>query len=234
MKKQAVIIPLVAIAQFAFAQPAPHLAGKDFTESFGEDKCEWTNTGRNQYFTLEPNYQLTLQGMEEKDTVTLVITVLNETMKVGNVETRIVEERESANGVLVEISRNFFSICKQTNSVFYFGEDVDNYKDGKVTDHEGSWRADMPNCKPGVMMPGMVLLGARYYQEVAPKIAMDRAEIISTSETMNTPAGNFTNVLKTEETNALKPKEKEFKFSAPNIGLIKDGDLILQKYGFVK
>ena len=71
-------------------------------------------------------------------------------------------------------------------------------------------------------------------QEQAPKTAMDKAEIISNTETMNTPAGNFTNVLKTEETTAMNLKEKEYKFYAPNIGLIKEGEMLLVKYGFVK
>ena len=83
-------------------------------------------------------------------------------------------------------------------------------------------------------MPGLCLLGARYYQEIAPGIAMDRAEIISLSETYKTPAGNFTNCLKTEETSALNPKEKEFKRYAPGTGLIQDENLLLVKYGYVR
>ena len=83
-------------------------------------------------------------------------------------------------------------------------------------------------------MPGVYLLGSRYYQEIAPGIAMDRAEIISISETYKTPAGNFTNCLKTEETSGLKPKEKEYKHYAPGIGLIQDENLLLVKYGYVK
>lgn len=83
-------------------------------------------------------------------------------------------------------------------------------------------------------MPGLVLLGARYYQEIAPKVAMDRAEIVSLNETKQTPAGAFTNCLKTEETTPLEPKGKEYKLYAPGIGLIQDEDLLLTKYGFVK
>lgn len=206
---------------------------RQFTESFNQDSCTFSSTGQNMYFVLEPGFQLTLQGIEEKDTVKLVITVLNETKLIGNIETRIVEENESVNGKAVEISRNFFAFCKQTSSIFYFGEEVDIYKDGKIINHEGAWIAEDKN-KPGIGMPGIILLGARYYQEIAPGIAMDRAEIISTTETMKTPAGVFKNCLKTEETNALKPKEKENKFYAPGIGLIKDEELLLVKYGFNK
>lgn len=200
-----------------------------FTEDLMQRDCTFDATGRNQYFILEPGYQLTLESKAAR----LVITVLNETRKIGNIETRVVEENESENGKTVEISRNFFAFCRQTSSVYYFGEEVDVYKDGKIASHEGAWLAG-GNNRAGVAMPGLVLLGARYYQEIAPGIAMDRAEIISTGETRRTPAGNFTNCLKTEETNALNPREKEYKFYAPGVGLIQEEDLLLTKYGFVK
>lgn len=206
---------------------------KLFTESLMRDNCSFVTTGRNTYFILEVGYQQTLQGIEGKDTTTLIITVLNETKKIGNVEARIVEENEMVNGKPIEISRNYFAFCKQTGSIYYFGEDVDMYKDGKVVSHEGAWIAEGKN-KSGVQMSGLVLLGARYYQEIAPGIAMDRAEILSMTETMTTPAGNFTNVVMIEETTPIEPKEKEYKYYAPEIGLIKDGDLALIKAGFRK
>ena len=204
--------------------------GRDFTESLMQDTCEFASTGKNTYFILEPGYQLTL---EDKAGGKLIITVLNDTKKIGSVETRVVEENESKNGKTVEISRNFFAFCKQNGGVYYFGEEVDIYKDGKVVKHEGAWEAT-GNNKAGVAMPGLVLLGARYYQELAPGAAMDRAEIVSTSETFKTPAGTFTNCLKTLETTPLEPLEKEYKLYAPGIGLIKDEEMLLVKYGFIK
>ena len=208
-------------------------SGKQFTESFQQDSCRFQTTGHNNYFILEPGYQLVLEGMEGKDKLKLVITVLNETKKIGNVETRIVEENESANGNTVEISRNYFAFCKQTGSVFYFGEEVDMYKNGKIINHGGAWIAEGKN-KAGIMMPGTVLIGARFYNEIAPGVAMDRVEIISLKDALRTPAGFFFNCLKTEETTPLEPKVKEYKLFSAGIGLIKDGNLVLTKFGFVK
>jgi hypothetical protein len=147
------------------------------------------------------------------------------------VETRIVEERETDGGEPVEVSRNYFAISRRTNSVFYFGEDVDVYKNGAVVNHEGAWLSGVNGATFGLMMPGLPLVKARYYQEVAPKIAMDRAEIVSLTETLKTPAGTFTNCLKTEESSPLEPLVKESKFYAKGIGLIQDGSLKLTKYG---
>ena len=208
-------------------------AEKKFTDSFFTDSCSFQTTGRNNYFILEPGYRLVLEGKEDGKTTRLVITVLNEIHTIGKVETRVVEENESAEGETIEISRNYFAICRETGSIFYFGEEVDMYKNGKVVNHEGAWIAEGKNS-PGIMMPGTFLLGSRYYQEIAPGIAMDRAEIIGLDETLLTPAGKFSNCLKTEETTALNLKEKEFKLYAPGIGLIKDGNLLLVNYGFIK
>jgi hypothetical protein len=204
---------------------------ENFTESFNLEKCNFLTTGSNQYFILEPGYQLQLQGIEGKDTVRLLITVLNETKKVGDIETRIVEEHESVNGQVIEISRNYFAFCKETGSIFYFGEDVDMYKDGKIMNHSGAWLAEGKN-KAGLMIPGLPLIGSKYYQEIAPGIAMDRAEIISISDTLDTQAGKFKNVLSTIETTPLEPKDKSIKQYAPGVGLIKDDDLVIIKYGF--
>jgi len=198
---------------------------KKWTDSFGEENCTFTSTGRNRFFILESGYQIVLESGREK----VVITVLDETEKIGGVRTRVVEEREEKNGKLVEVSRNFFAICKEHGNVFYFGEEVDDYKDGKIVAHSGAWRADEANSKAGIIMPGTILLGARHYQEIAPN-AMDRAEIIGDDVTMETPAGTFKNCIRVEETSGLDPDEKCYKTYAPGMGLIQDEYLLLTRY----
>lgn len=204
-----------------------------YTDNLMQDSCTFETTGSNPYFVLQPGFQLVLKGTEDKDTVLLKITVLNETKIVDSVETRIVEEYEAVNGIPVEISRNYYAFCKETGSIFYFGEDVDIYKNGLVVGHESAWLAGGQN-KAGVQMPGIFLIGSRYCQEIAPGVAMDRAEIISISDSLKTPCGTFYNCLKTEEGTALSPKEKEYKIYAPGVGLLKDENLLLVKYGYVK
>ncbi|MDZ4684787.1 MAG: hypothetical protein SH850_06815 [Planctomycetaceae bacterium] len=200
-----------------------------WTATFVVEPDELVNTGRNPYFSLEPGYQLVLEDDDER----LVISVLNETRVVDGVTTRVVEERETKGGDLVEVSRNYFAISKRSNSVFYFGEEVDIYKNGKIVDHDGAWLSGQNGAKFGLMMPGEALLGARHYQEVAPKVALDRVEIVSVSETLKTPAGEFRQSVKTEETTPLEPGVKEYKLYARGVGLIQDGSLKLVKHGMV-
>jgi hypothetical protein len=203
----------------------------EFTTTFLVEDADLSPTGRNPFFVLEPGFTLDYEGTEGGKKTTLTITVLDQTKKVGNVTTRVVEERETLGGNVVEVSRNFFAICRRTNNVYYFGEDVDMYKDGKVVSHEGAWLAGEGGAKFGLAMPGSPLLGARYYQEVAPGKAMDRGEIISLSEQVETPAGTFKNVLAIEETTPLEPDSKETKYYAAGIGLVQDGGMKLVRYG---
>ncbi len=203
---------------------------RPWQKEFNLSKRTLLSTGRNTYFILEPGFQLVFESEDEK----LAITVLDDTVDVAGVTARVVEEREWENGKLIEVSRNFFAICKDTKDVFYFGEDVDDYKDGKVTAHGGAWRAGKGDNKPGLIMPGTPVVGMKYFQEIAPGVAMDRGEVVSLNETLKTPAGTFKKCLKVQEGSALKTWEKEFKTYAPGIGLIQDADLLLTKHGFIK
>lgn len=200
---------------------------QSWTDQFGVEKGELAPTGRNPYFVLEPGYRLTLADGDEQ----LVITVLDETKIVDGIETRVVEERESKKGAVVEVSRNYYAISRRTNSVYYFGEDTDIYKDGKVVKHEGSWLAGVSGARFGLMIPGTPLIGARYYEEIAPGVAMDRGQVRSVTGSLETPAGRFTNVLRIEETTPLERGEREYKLYAPGVGLLQDGSLKLVSYG---
>jgi hypothetical protein len=228
-------IPAVVVAVAVFATGCGSSSSSDpfadpsWRHEFGISKCSLASTGRNTYFILERGFQLVLEGKDEK----LTITVLDETKEVAGVTTRIVEEREWKNGELIEVSRNFFAICPTTGDAFYFGEEFDDVEDGQVVGHAGAWLAGEDGARAGLIMPGNPKVGMKYYQEIAPDVALDRAEIVSLDEILETPAGVFPNSLKTEEGTALDPGEREFKIYAPGIGLIQEERLLLTKYGFV-
>ena len=208
----------------ASAQAPPRTA---WVDTFSVDKGDFVPAGSNAFFRLEPGYTLVLAKGNER----LVITVLEKTRLIDGVETRVVEERESKGGQLVEISRNFYAFNAADRGVYYFGEEVDIYKRGQVVGHEGAWESGRKGARFGLMMPGQPELGARFYQEIAPRVALDRAEIVSLEASLKTPAGEFKSCLKVAETNPLESGGKEYKLYAPGIGLIKDGSLLLVEYG---
>jgi len=219
----AVSILASSLAPASVEQPAPG----DWQRTFNIGAGDVATAGESPYFILKPGSQLTLEGKEDGKTVRLVVTVLDETKIVGGIEARVVEERESEDGALVEVSRNFMAIHKTTRDVYYLGEEVDIYKNGKIVDHEGAWLHGSKGATLGLLVPAAPVIGQRYYQEVAPGVAMDRAQIVSVTERVTTPAGTFEKCLKTEETTPLEPGDKEYKLYAPGVGLVRDGPLAL-------
>jgi hypothetical protein len=223
-------LALLMLAGFAASAGALISGGGDkhaFTEDFFIEDCTFASTGSNTYMILEVGYQLTLEGEDDKEDVEVIITVLDETEVVDGVTTRVVEEFETIDGELAEISRNFFAICLETGDIFYFGEDVDIYEDGVVVGHEGQWRAGMDDAVAGVMMPGSPMLGARFFQEVAPEVAMDRAEVVRKDAVVETDAGTFDRCLEIRETTPIEPNAKDTKVHCPGVGMVVDGPLTL-------
>jgi hypothetical protein len=205
-------------------------ADPSWRHQFSISSCSLASAGRNPFFVLEPGFQLVLEGNDEE----LTITVLDETRVVDGVTTRVVEEREWKDGELIEVSRNFFAICPTTQDVFYFGEEVDDVDEGQIVGHSGAWLAGENGARAGLIMPGDPRVGMKYYQEIAPDVALDRAEIVSLDETLETPVREFSNCLLTQEGTALDTGEKEFKTYARGIGLIQDEGLLLSEYGFIE
>jgi hypothetical protein len=173
----------------------------------------------NEFFPLPVGMVQVLEDSASK----VQISVLDQTETVAGVVTRVVEEREWENGVLAEVSRNFF-VQAPDGSVCYYGEEVDDYKNGKIVGHSGAWRAGVGQNKPGIIMPGQPTVGQIYQQEVAPGAAMDQAEHVAMDQTFTTPAGTFHDVLLVKET---PPSTKRYQ---RGIGLIFDDGMVLTKY----
>jgi hypothetical protein len=221
----ATFLTLGLVSMGAATLVASGAAEAKFQDTFKVGKGTLVNKGANTYMVLMPGHRLIL--VDGKDTLT--VTVLDETKVVDGVETRIVEERETKGGRLDEVSRNYFAFDKATGDIYYFGEDVDMYDaNGAVTGHGGSWLSGVNGAGFGLMMPGKPKVGDRYQQEVAPNVAMDRAEVVSVAENVRVPAGKFKDCLKTRESSSLESGVEE-KLFAPGVGLLKDGGFRLAK-----
>lgn len=150
---------------------ATPLAAQEFTTDFDVERCTFVSHGRqNPYFSLQPGDQVTLEGEDDGEEIKVEITVKRGTRNITftapdgtrmTVRARVVEEKEWKDGELAEISRNWFARCTETNDVFYFGEAVDFYEDGRIVGHGGSWEAGVDGAQPGIIIPARFLLGAR-------------------------------------------------------------------------
>jgi hypothetical protein len=180
----------------------------------------------NPYFPLEVGQTWVLEGIEDGTQLHVQITVLDRTEVVAGVTTRVVEERESEDGELVEVSRNFFAQASD-GTVCYLGEDVDIYENGQVVRHDGAWRAGVNGAAAGVFMPADPQVGMVLELEDAPGVAEDRAEIVALGETLQVPAGTFQQTLRTSECTPLEDGSGETKVYAPGVGLIQDAAIRL-------
>jgi hypothetical protein len=83
-----------------------------------------------------------------------------------------------------------------------------------------------------MLLPGVALIGARFQQENAAPIALDRSQIIKENVSVTLPAGSFTGCLKVFDTDGLDPEAPpENKIYCPGIGNVVDETLVLTQYG---
>lgn len=147
------------------------------------------------------------------------------------VEALAVEDREYVGGKLTEVTLDYFA-QDDAGAVYYLGEDVDEYQNGRVTGHSGAWLLGRDTQKPGVLMPAHPSVGDRFRSEDVPKITQEADEVISVSETVIVPAGTWTNCVKIREKSS--DGATEYKFYAPGIGCVKevetDGELPLKSH----
>lgn len=242
-QSSAVVAALVLLLGSAGLLAGRAWAAPQYTKQFALDECSWSSTGRNQFFSIRPGDWLLLEGEDDGEDVRVQIKVLNQTKRITftddegeslTVYARVVEEREWKDGKLVEVSRNYYARCVQTSDIYYFGEDVDIYEDGVIISHDGAWLVGRDTGEgkalPGLIMPGTFLLGSRYFQELAPGVALDRAEHLQMGLTVTTPAGTFEECVEVKETTPLEPGAVSTKVYCAELGLVVDNVVRLVQF----
>jgi len=221
-----IAVPLAAAVAFASSAAA---GSSKFTSEF-PGETSFASSGKNWFLPLIPGLFQVLESGNHR--VRVEVTVTKRTRVVDGVETRIVTEREKKDGVLTEISDNYEAISTKTDSVYYFGEYATQYKDGQAVGHHGSWLAGENGAKFGMLMPGVALLGAKFLQENARPIALDRSQVIEEGVTIDTPAGVLKNCLRVYDTDGLDTAAPpENKIYCHGIGNVVDENLTVTKYG---
>jgi len=233
---------LILVSALVFTAAAATAQDDGFTKKFPLASCQFISVGGNPYFKLIPGRQMYYSNAAcvakgkcdqlDENWITTEHDIRRIALPVGNdtriVNARVVEERETLDGELSEISRNYFANCWPSRDVYYFGEDVDIYKNGKIVSHESSWLTGRHGAMPGIVMPEDGFInGSRYYQEMAPDLALDRSEHKRVGFSMQVPAGKFDNCIEVEETTPLEPDDIGHKVYCRGVGLVKDDDLEL-------
>jgi hypothetical protein len=162
---------------------------------------------------------------------------LRKSFKVGGqtVEALVVEDREFEDGKLAEVALDYFA-QSDDGTVYYLGEDVDEYKGGKISGHSGAWLYGEQTQTPGVLMPAQPKAGDKFKPEDVPKVTWEEDEVVALGETVSVPAGKFTGCVKIRE--KLSDGKTEFKYYAPGVGCVKeveeDAEFVLKSHNGAK
>ncbi len=192
----------------------------------GIDPADFQSTVDHPLFPLTPGDMLAYEGEEtDPDTGETIqvrdeMRVLAETTFVAGVEVTVVEDKAFEDGQLVESTLDYYAQHRD-GSVYYFGERVDEYEDGQIVSHDGSWLAGEGDNLPGVFMPADPQMGDEFEQERAPGIAEDRSTVVAVGQTVTVPAGEFSGCIKTEDYDPIGDTT-EFKFYCPDAGFVRE------------
>jgi hypothetical protein len=237
-----IIIALVSFASFyfltgKFMKPKPTDQAKlppaasntvtdEANDSDNIDPTKFTTKIDNKYFSLPVGRKLTYEGKTEDGLEKIEITINGETKKVMGVETLIYRDKVWLDNELVEDTKDYLAQDNEGN-VWYFGEDVDNYEDGKLKDHSGSWLAGVDGAQPGIWMKAKHTVGDSYRQEYYKNEAEDMQDVVSINETITTKLGTYKNCVKMYNWTPLDPDSKENKVYCPEVNaMVLETDLV--------
>ena len=178
-----------------------------------------TITTQNPYWPIVVGTSMRYVSQVPEGEEMILVEVTDRKKLVQGVTTTVVRDRVFLNGELIEDTDDWYAVDKDGN-VWYFGEDVKNYKDGVVTDRAGSWEAGVDGALAGILMWADPKVGSIYYQEYYKGQAEDVGEVLAKNETVTVPYGTFQGCLKTEDTTALEPDVREYKYYCAGIGVV--------------
>lgn len=173
----------------------------------------------NKYFTLEPGKKMVYEKQTADGLERVEILVTDETKKLMGVDTLLFRDTVWLDDQLHEDTKDYFAQDKDGN-VWYFGEEVDNYENGVVANHDGSWLSGKDGARPGIYILANPKVGDSYKQENYPGVAEDTVDVLSINETVTVPFGTFKNCVKTYDYTPLNPDSREHKWHCPGVGAL--------------
>jgi len=190
------------------------------------DPANFTAVVDNAYLPRVPGSRFVYEGQTESGFERVELEVLTETKTILGISTTVVRDTVTLDGAVIEDTYDWIA-QDTTGNVWYFGEDVSDYQDGKLTSKTGSWEAGVDGALPGILMPAdpTARVGETFLQEYDAGEAEDTARILKADVSIETPMGVFDQVVQTYEFTPLDPESQEHKFFAAGLGSIKIIDL---------
>jgi len=183
------------------------------------------------FFPLLPGHKHILErpdhpdGHYRKETAVLGQTEPFDVPGIGKFEAAIVQEEEFVDEELIQRARLWFAIDRTTNSVHAFGQVTWEIEEGKPI-FTGTWRVGDPPgntaAEPGLAMPGILAVGARYVLSGSEDGPASGAETIETGVEKAVPAGTFKNRARIRAQGLAGQKEVAERVWCPEVRLVAD------------
>ena len=159
---------------------------------------------------------------ETGETIALRIeeTVLTRPEQVAGVPVTVVKVDDYHNGELVQTTEDYFAQAPD-GTVYYLGERVDEFQDGHVVGHEGTWLVEPNGDPPGLFMPPALTVGTTFNQEQIPGVAEAQSRVIAVDQTVTSASGTFAGCIQTEDLELLDGTTEQ-KYYCPGVGLVRE------------
>jgi len=178
-------------------QTAPDSARVDLEVPTFSDPTNITNP----LFPISGLTQVVQVGSDADGTLRQEVTLLAETKTIDwdgqQIDTLVSQFAAYGDGRVLEVARDFFAQADD-GSVWYFGEDVENYVDGVLDNTAGTWLAGKDG-PPGMIMPADPQVGDVYRPENIPGLVFEEVVVKAVDETVEGPQGQITGALLIEE-----------------------------------
>lgn len=184
----------------------------------------------NKWLPLRPGTQLTLQGVSKVTgrllghTVTTTITDL--TKVVNGVKSRVIYEVDRAHKQKAEAELAFFA-QDDKGRVWNLGEYPEEYEDGEFVGAPSTWIAGLNGAEAGIHMLGSPHPTEKHYlQGLAEDVEfLDCAKVIAKDAQVSVPAGDFSQVLVTDEISPFDGPDagSQQKYHAAGVGVVHVG-----------
>lgn len=212
----------------AAAPPSPELCGPGSAINFDRTDFQATPRIDNKWFPLKPGMQFTTTGtVTSADGVyerTVVHSVTGLTKVIDGITTRVMWDRDYADGKLVESELAFFAQTRQ-GAVWLFGEYPEEYENGEFIGAPSTFISGIAKAQAGIAMQAKPRTGTPdYVQAYAPKVDfLDCGTVLKKDQHVCVRTGCYNDVLVIDEYNPLEPPEAghQRKFYSAGTGLVK-------------
>ena len=168
----------------------------------------------NPFFTLPVGRKFSYQSETPEGLERIELEIMKSDKVIMGVATVLYRDKVWVGDELIEDTHDYLA-QDAVGNVWYFGEEVNNFKAGQLVDHKGSWIAGEDGALPGIWIKATPVVGDSYKQEYYKGKAEDMTDVVAINQTVITQLATYTDCVKMYDWSPLEPTAKENKYYCP-------------------